>query len=511
MQDTVLEMRNITKRFAAVTANSHVDFDLRRGEVHALLGENGAGKTTLMNIVYGMYEQDEGDVLINGARVKIQSPRDVIALGVGMVHQHFMLVEPMTVLQNVILGLGTGLRPIEMAKIRQEVQALCDTYRFNLNVDSRVRDLSVGMQQKVELVKALYRGAEILILDEPTAVLTPQEVDDLFVILNQLVEKGKSIIFISHKLWEVMKMCQRVTVLRGGRLVGTVNTCDTSREALAAMMVGKEVSLAYDKTPASSKENMLEFCRVCARGNQTASSLAELSFFVKKGEILGLAGVDGNGQLEIAEVVMGLRRLTGGQVLFKGTDTGGATTRQRMELGFSFIPEDRMTQGLVLDFTVAENMVLNRYDKEPFTKNHIFQTRAVQRNGAQLAEEYDVRPRGANMPVRALSGGNQQMVIIAREFSKGPALILAMQPTRGLDIGAAQFVHKRLLAEKEKGAAVLLISADLDEVLAVADRVLVIYEGKITGEFVPGALTYAEIGLLMGYSGTEEVKGGKGA
>ncbi len=507
MQENVLEMKGITKRFAKVVANSDVDFDLRRGEVHALLGENGAGKTTLMNIVYGMYEQDAGDVFIRGEKVKIQSPRDVIALGVGMVHQHFMLVEPMTVLQNVILGLGHGLAKINTAKVRKEVQDLCDAYHFNLDVDSKVADLSVGMQQKVELVKALYRGADILILDEPTAVLAPQEVDDLFVILEQLTAAGKSVIFISHKLWEVMKICERVTVLRGGRVVETVNTCDTSKEGLAALMVGKAVNFDYDKTPVKSDEVMLEFRDVSAKGNQMASNLEHMSFSIRRGEILGLAGVDGNGQLEISEVLMDLRKLSGGQVLFKGKDVSGEGTRGRMDMGFAFIPEDRMTQGLVLDFTVAENMILNSYNKSPFTEKHIFRTKTVHENGAKLVQEYDVRPPEAEAKVRSLSGGNQQKVVIAREFSKNPDFILALQPTRGLDIGASQFVHRRLLEEKEKGAAVFLVSADLDEVLSVADRVMVIYEGRITGEFAPGERTHSEIGLMMGYSGEEEGAG----
>ncbi len=503
MQENVLEMRNITKRFAKVVANRNVDFNLRQGEVHALLGENGAGKTTLMNIVYGMYEQDEGEVLIHGKRVNIKSPRDVISLGVGMVHQHFMLVQPMTVLQNVILGMERGLKKLDIPRIRKEVQDLCDSYHFNLDVNSRVRDLSVGMQQKVELVKALYRGAEILILDEPTAVLAPQEVDDLFVILEQLVAKGKSVIFISHKLWEVMKICQRVTVLRAGEVVETLDTCGTTKEALAELMVGRKVSLDYDKTPVGSEGALLEFRGVTAKGNQLASSLENLSFSIRKGEILGLAGVDGNGQLEISEVLMGLRKNTAGSVLYQGKEVDAIATRQRLDMGFAFVPEDRMTQGLVLDFTVAENMVLNSYNKAPNTLRHIFRSKTVRENGQKLAEEYDVRPRDAQAPVRSLSGGNQQKVVVAREFSKQPGFILAMQPTRGLDIGAAQFVHKRLLEEKEKGVAVLLVSADLDEVLSVADRVLVLYEGKITGEFVPGERSFAEIGLMMGYSGEE--------
>jgi simple sugar transport system ATP-binding protein len=494
-------MRNITKCFGQVTANNKVNFNLRKGEVHALLGENGAGKTTLMNIVYGLYEQDEGDLFIGGEKVQINSPRDVISLGVGMVHQHFMLVEPMTILQNVILGLDSGFKKINTLKLRREVQDLCDTYRFNLNVDSKIRDLSVGMQQKVELVKALYRGARILILDEPTAVLTPQEVDDLFEILAHLVKQGKSVVFISHKLWEVMKICERVTVLRQGEVAGLINTRDTTREALAAMMVGREISFEYEKKPVSGMEKLLECSSVSAPGNQLGSGLKGVSFHIKKGEILGLAGVDGNGQTELAEVLMGLRQAGSGKVFFKGRDVTKTGARRRLDMGFAYVPADRLREGLIPDFTVWENLVLNTYNNEPHCRNHVLRPALIKSEGEKLVEEYDVRPRNSGALVRSLSGGNQQKVVIAREFSKEPAFILAVQPTRGLDVGAAQFVHQRLMAEKEKGAAVFLISSDLDEVLAVADRVLVIYEGKIMGEFLPGELSFPEIGMLMGYGG----------
>jgi simple sugar transport system ATP-binding protein len=416
-----------------------------------------------------------------------------------MVHQHFMLVEPMTVLQNVILGLDSGLQKLNIAKLRREVQALCDTYRFNLNVDTKIRDLSVGMQQKVELVKALYRGARILILDEPTAVLTPQEVDDLFEILTHLVKEGKSVIFISHKLWEVMKICEQVTVLRQGEVAGVINTRDTTREALAAMMVGREIFFEYKKTPVSGAEKLLECSNVSAAGNQLGSGLKGVSFHINQGEILGLAGVDGNGQTELAEVLMGLSHTGSGKVLFKGRDVTKTGARQRLDMGFAYVPADRMKEGLIPDFAVWENLVLNTYNNEPYCRSHVLRPALIKSRGEKLVEEYDVRPRNAGALVRSLSGGNQQKVVIAREFSKEPAFILAVQPTRGLDVGAAQFVHQRLMAEKEKGAAVFLISSDLDEVLAVADRVLVIYEGKITGEFFPGELSFPEIGMLMGY------------
>ena len=511
MGETILEMKGITKRFSKVTANSCVNFNLQKGEVHALLGENGAGKTTLMNILYGIYEQDEGSMLLCGKPYRPTSPKIAISSGVGMVHQHFMLVPPITVLQNIVLGQECNLKRMDLSRERAAIQALCDTYKFNLDLDRKVMDLSVGAQQRVELVKALYRGADILILDEPTAVLTPQEVEELFVILRQFVHQGKSIILISHKLWEVKRISDRITVLRNGSLVNTVNNADVEQEDLAAMMVGKKVSFKYDKTPVSSAQTSLEFKNVCTKGYQLSSALKNLSFSIRKGEILGIAGVDGNGQLELSEVVMGIRPVDSGSVEYLDKSITRLPTRSRIEHGFAHIPEDRMTQGLVMNFSVSENMVLNCYDQEPFTHKGIFSVKAVKKNGEKLIEEYDVRPRDSEALARSFSGGNQQKIVIAREFSKQPKLILAVQPTRGLDIGASQFVHKKLLEGKAQGASVLLISADLDEILSVADRVLVINEGQIMGEFIPGEIDYAQIGLMMGGTKQQEQKVGEGA
>ncbi|MCI8476864.1 MAG: ABC transporter ATP-binding protein [Oscillospiraceae bacterium] len=507
MGEIILELKQVTKRFGHLIANNKVDFTLERGEVHALLGENGAGKTTLMNCLYGIYEAEEGEILLHGQPLKLSNPKDAIAHNIGMVHQHFMLVPPLTVLQNIVLGQSCTISPLNLAKARTEVQALCEKYHFQLNLDERVADLSVGAQQRVELVKALYRGADILILDEPTAVLTPNEVDGLFEILEQFVSQGKSIIIISHKLWEVKRISNRVTVLRSGSVVGTVNTADVEQEDLAAMMVGKKVTLSYEKTPVQSKEDILTLNNVSAAGPQRASSLKHISLHIRRGEIVGVAGVDGNGQLELSQAIMGLLPMQEGTVSYNGQDITHMPTRKRIEKGFAHIPEERMTQGLVMNFSVSENMILNCYDRAPFTVSHIFQNKAVKDNGVKLVEEYDVRPRSPEAFARSLSGGNQQKVIIAREFSQNPKLVVAVQPTRGLDIGASEFVHHKLLQAKEEGAGVLLISADLDEVLAVSDRVAVINEGEIMGEFIPGQIDYSQIGLMMGGTRLETKEG----
>ena len=510
MGEKILQMRGIVKRFGNLLANDHVDFDLNSGEIHSLLGENGAGKTTLMNILYGIHEPDGGEMLVSGEAYCPSSPKDAIERGIGMVHQHFMLVPPMTVLQNIVLGQECKLSPMKLASERKKIQELCDTYHFQLELDTKVADLSVGAQQRVELVKALYRGANILILDEPTAVLTPQEVEELFVILHQFTQQGKSIILISHKLWEVKRICTRVTVLRNGRFVDTVQTCDVAKEDLAAMMVGRKVSFEYDKSPVTATDNILELSDICAKGNQRASALKHVSLSIKKGEILGVAGVDGNGQLELSELVMGLRAVESGKILCSGTDITTLATRRRIEQGFAHIPEDRMTQGLVLDFSVSENLILSCYDKEPYTRKGIFSSKAVREAGERLVEEYDVRPRAPEAMARSFSGGNQQKIVIAREFTRRPKLILAMQPTRGLDVGASQFVHRKLLEAKEQGAGVLFISADLDEILSVCDRVLVLNEGQIMGEFIPGQIDFAQIGLMMGGTKQQE-RAGEGA
>ncbi|GFN21790.1 ABC transporter ATP-binding protein [Thermanaeromonas sp. C210] len=496
--EVVLAMRGITKRFPGVVANKNVDFELRRGEVHALLGENGAGKTTLMNILYGLYTPDAGEIYVKGQKVTISSPRDAIELGIGMVHQHFMLVPTLTVVENVILGMPSSPLALDLKKARQDIRELCQKYNFQLDVDSKVQDLSVGIQQRIELIKALYRGADILIMDEPTAVLTPQEVEELFNNLRRFIQSGKSVIFISHKLWEVMRIADRVTVLRAGEVVATVNTRDTTREELAALMVGRPVMMEYAKVEGRRGRPLLTLEKVRVRGEQKASELKGVTFTVHEGEIVGLAGVDGNGQKELAEAIMGLRPVESGRVLFDGRDITNWTTKARIEAGLAHVPEDRHKEGLVLDFTVAENLVLDTYDKPPFTHRKVFYPQEVRTLAQKLVREFDIRPPDPETVVRNLSGGNQQKVVLARQINRKPRFLLAVQPTRGLDVGATEFVHQRLLEEKRRGVAILLISADLDEILLVSDRVLVIYEGQIMGEVIPGRTTYAEIGLLMG-------------
>jgi ABC-type uncharacterized transport system ATPase subunit len=509
MQVNIVEMKNITKRFSSVIANRNINFSVRPGEVHTLLGENGAGKTTLMNILYGLYEQDEGEIFIRGEKVIIKSPKDAISLGIGMIHQHFMLIPTLTVAENVVLGMEKNPFKLDMKTAQKKIQELIVKYNFKLDLNTMVKDLSVGAQQRVEIIKALYRGADILIMDEPTAVLTPLEVEELFIILKQFIAAGKSIIFISHKLAEVIKISDRITVLRDGEVVDVVETKGITKEELAAMMVGREITMSYLKKPITQEENLLKLENVKSKGELNVSCLAGITFTVRKGEILGVAGVDGNGQKELAEVIMGLRPLEAGHIFYKGKNITFLSTRERIEKGMAHIPADRMQEGLVLDFSVAENLVLDNYDREPITIKGIFYPEQVQRLGAKLVSEFDVRPPTPEAITRNLSGGNQQKVVLARELNREPSFILAMQPTRGLDIGATEFVHQRLLREKEAGAAVLLISADLDEVLMVADRVLVLYEGQIMGEFIPGELANSEIGLLMG--GAKQEKGDKSA
>lgn len=495
---TAVQMRNITKRFGTLTANDTVNLDLYKGEVLALLGENGAGKSTLMNILYGIYDYDDGEIWINDEHVVFSNPRDAINAGIGMVHQQFMLVPTLTVLENIILGQECSIGKMRNEEPRKVITELCERYNFQLNLDEKIEDLSVGVRQRVEIVKTLYRGADILILDEPTAVLTPQEVDELFEILQTFIEDGKSIILITHKLWEVKRFSNRATIMRHGQIVDTVKTEDVGVTELANMMVGKKVILQYEIPPRDEIGSMVEIQELCVKGLSEATTLKNLKFEIRKGEILGIAGVDGNGQAVLAETLMGLMPVESGRILFQGEDISRKSTRDRSEMGFAYIPEDRMTSGLVLDFSVRENCILNCYNDEPFTKRGFMRTKEINAYGDRLSQEYDLRPCKPSSKAARFSGGNQQKIIIAREFSRHPKFIIAVQPTRGLDIGAAQFVHQKLLEGRAKGAAVCLISADLDEILAVSDRVLVMNGGEIMGEFVPGQADFAEIGLLMG-------------
>lgn len=496
--EILVEMRRITKRFPGVTANHLVDFELRQGEIHTLLGENGAGKSTLMNILYGMYQPDAGEILIKGRRVEFGSPADAIAQRIGMIHQHFMLIPPLTVAENVALGMRDH-RPwkLDLKRVEREVEELSEKYGLAVDPRAKVWQLSVGVQQRVEILKALYRGAEVLIMDEPTAVLTPQEAEELFEVLRQLAEGGNGIVFISHKLWEVMRISHRVTILRDGTKINTVNTRDTTKEKLAEMMVGREVILQYEHPTVQVGEAVLRLRNVSALGDKGLPALQRVSFEVRAGEVLGIAGVDGNGQKELAEVIHGLRPATEGKILLDGKDVTNRPPREVLDSGVAHIPEDRRKTGLVLDFSIAENVVLENFEARPFTSRGFYQPQKVKTFARDLAREFDVRAPGVDTPARSLSGGNQQKVVLAREISRDPQLLIAAQPSRGLDVGATEFIQRRLIDERTRGKAVLLISTDLDEVLAVSDRVLVIYEGRIMGEFLPGQATFEEIGLMM--------------
>nr|WP_277998228.1 ABC transporter ATP-binding protein [Zhaonella formicivorans] len=504
--EILVEMRGITKQFPGVLANDNVDFELRRGEIHTLLGENGAGKSTLMNILYGMYAPDNGEIYIKGKKVYFKSPADAIAHRIGMIHQHFMLIPPLTVVENVALGLrDQNPFRLDLKKVEKEIMELSEKFGLDIDPWAKIWQLSVGAQQRVEILKALYRGADVLIMDEPTAVLTPQEVEELFVVLQDLAGQGNGIIFISHKLWEVMRISNRVTILRDGRKIDTVNTTDITKNQLAAMMVGREVILQYEHPEVELGPVVLELQDVCASGDKGLPALTNVSFKVHGGEIVGIAGVDGNGQKELAEVIHGLRKVTGGRILLDGKDVTNKPPKEILDSGLGHIPEDRHKTGLVLDFSIAENMVLETFDEEPFTSRGWYQPNAVKDFAWKKVEEFDVRCPGVDTLARSLSGGNQQKIVLAREISRSPKLLVAAQPSRGLDVGATEFVQRRLIEERTKGRAVLLISTDLDEVLAVSDRVLVIYEGQIMGQIIPGQATFEEIGLLM--AGTRQDSG----
>lgn len=495
----VVEMRTITVRFPGVIANDNVTLDVYPGEILALLGENGAGKTTLMNVLYGLYKPDEGEIRIHGQPVSIANPNDAIKLGIGMVHQHFMLIAPFTVAENIVLGVepvNVGGK-LDMDKAIHDVEELSKQYGLVVDPHARIETISVGMQQRVEILKALYRGAEVLILDEPTAVLTPQEVDELAVIMRSLVRQGKSIIFITHKLREVIAISDRVTVLRRGKCVGTGETENTTQEELAQMMVGRKVVLSVDKEPVKTGDTVLSVQNLHARGSRNLPALKGVSFDVKAGEIVGIAGIEGNGQSELVETLTGLRKATSGHIYVNGTNLANSNPRALIEEGVAHIPEDRQNRGLILDFTVAENFILRNYYKPPFAQGINLDYRKVHAHARELIEEFDVRTPSENVPVRSLSGGNQQKVVVARELSGEPQLLIASQPTRGLDVGAIEFVHRRLLAQRDQGKAILLISLELEEVMSLSDRILVIYEGQIVGEMTPDEATEGELGLLM--------------
>lgn len=499
MKAPIVEMRAITVKFPGVVANDNVSIDVYPGEILALLGENGAGKTTLMNVLYGLYRPDEGEILIRGESASISNPNDAIQLGIGMVHQHFMLIPPFTVAENIVLGIepvNAGGK-LDINKAIHDVEELSNQYGLIVDPKAKVENISVGMQQRVEILKALYRGAEVLILDEPTAVLTPQEVDELSAIMRGLVSQGKSIIFITHKLREVIAVSDRVTVLRQGKCVGTGETKNTTAEELAQMMVGRKVVLSLEKEPAQPGDTVLKVDDLHARGSRNLPALKGVSFDVKAGEIVGIAGIEGNGQSELVECLTGLRKATSGHIYVNGIDVLNNQPRTLIEQGVAHIPEDRQNRGLILDFTVAENFILRNYYKPPFAKGINLDYRKVHAYARELISEFDVRTPSENVLVRSLSGGNQQKVVVARELSGEPKLLIASQPTRGLDVGAIEFVHRRLLAQRDQGKAILLVSLELEEIMSLSDRILVIYEGQIVGEMTADKATEGELGFLM--------------
>lgn len=501
-------MIGITKRFPGIVANDQVHLTVKKGEIHALLGENGAGKSTLMNILFGLYQPDEGEIRIKGKPVTITGPTMANKLGIGMVHQHFMLVQPFTVTENIILGderSKWGI--IDLKKAEKEIRHLSERYGLKVDPTAQIADISVGMQQRVEILKTLYRGADILIFDEPTAVLTPQEINELMEIMRNLVKEGKTIIFITHKLKEIMSICDRVTVIRRGKVISTCDVQDTDENQLAALMVGREVSFSIDKKETQPAQTVLSVNNLVVEDNRGVEAVRGLDLEVKAGEVVGLAGVDGNGQTELIEAITGLREVKAGSIHISGKDLTHARPRQVVESGVSHIPEDRHKRGLVLDFSVSENMVLQSYYKEPFSKKGFMQAEQVNQYAKRLISEFDVRTPDEHVSIRALSGGNQQKAIIARELDRDPDFLIAAQPTRGLDVGAIEFIHKRIIEQRDKGKAVLLVSLELDEVLKLSDRVAVIYEGKIVGWVDPKNTSEEELGLLMaGSTKHEEVK-----
>jgi len=492
------EMRGIMKRFPGVLANDNVSFDVRAGEVHALLGENGAGKSTLMRVLYGFYQADEGQILLNGRPVTIHSPADAIRLGIGMIHQHFMLVPSLTVAENVALGLPSSRGPLtDLDRVSVRIQELANVYGLHVDPDAYLWQLSVGQQQRVEIVKALYRGAALLILDEPTAVLTPQEVDEFFVTLQQMAADGHSLIFISHKLHEVLRISDRITVLRDGRNVGTVPVAGVTKESLAHMMVGRPVGSQPVHAPLAPGEVRLELGDVWAQSDRETPALRGVSLQIRAGEILGLAGVSGNGQLELAEVIAGLRPVWQGQIYLGDVDMTGESPRAIMDSGLSYIPEERMRDGMIRDFSVAENLILREHDQMPYSRAGFLNQRSISSRATELVRSFSVRTPSLETPVKNLSGGNIQKIVLARELSRQPGVLVAAQPTRGLDIGAAEYVHSRLIEQRKQGTATLLISEDLDEILALSDRIAVIYEGQIMGEVPRAEATPEKLGLLM--------------
>ena len=501
MSEYVIEMNNIRKEFPGIVANDDITLQLRKGEIHALLGENGAGKSTLMSVLFGLYQPEAGEIRKNGQIVKINNPNDATALGIGMVHQHFKLIEVFTVLDNIILGAETTnkLGFLKKKEARKKVQELSEKYGLKVDLDAKVEDITVGMQQRVEILKMLYRDNEILIFDEPTAVLTPQEIDELMATMKGFAAEGKSILFITHKLNEIMAVADRVTVLRKGKYIGTVNTKDTNKQELSNMMVGRPVQLEVQKEPAQPKDVILkvEGLTVPSKLHKN-DAVKNVSFEVRQGEILCIAGIDGNGQTELIHGLTGLEKASAGKITLCGQDISGLSIRKRSQAGMSHIPEDRHKHGLVLNYTLEQNMVLQKYKDPRFQKHGFIKFDEIRKYAEKLIEDYDVRSGQGPVTVsRAMSGGNQQKAIIAREIDRDEPLIIAVQPTRGLDVGAIEHIHGQLIAERDKGKAVLLVSLELDEVMGLADRIIVLYEGEIVGELNPKETNPQELGLYM--------------
>lgn len=505
--EKVIEMKEITKVFPGTIANDNVNFDLNKSETHVLLGENGAGKTTLMNVLYGLYQAEKGEIFVNGKKVNILGPNDAIKQGIGMVHQHFMLVHNFTIAENIVLGIEPkkGLK-IDINKAIEDVEEISKKYGFSIDPKSVIEDISVGQQQKVEILKALYRGAEILILDEPTAVLTPQEIDELGIIIDNLKKQGKSIILITHKLKEVMKMSDRVTIIRRGKVTGTVNTKETNIDELAELMVGRKVNLQMDKKPQNLGKEILKVENLQAKDKRGVDVLKGVNLSVRSGEIVGLAGVDGNGQSEFIEVITGLRKAKAGSINLNGEEIINKSSRQIIDKGVGHIPEDRHKRGLILKYSLYENAVLGKHHKSPFSKGIVMNYKAIREHCNTLIEEFDVRTPNDEVNASALSGGNQQKLIAAREISKDPDLLIASQPTRGLDVGAIEYIHKRLVKEREDGKAVLLVSLELDEILSLSDRIAVMYDGKIVEILDRKDATEQKLGILMAGGTLEDNK-----
>ncbi len=503
-----IELRSVTKRFPGVLANDSVSLSFESSRVHTLLGENGAGKSTLMHVMYGMYAPDEGQILVNGSPVHFRSPKDAAEYGIGMVHQHFMLVPSLSVLENIVLNYPSPRWPLlDLAAARERVLAMSNEYGFGIDPDAKVWQLSVGEQQRVEILRILFRDASYIILDEPTAVLTPLEVKEFMGVLRRLVADGHGIVFITHKLNEALEISDKITVLRSGKVVGETTPCDTDKNQLAGLMVGREVVPTWQKRGAAGEKVILSVRNLSARNNKGLRALNDVSFDLKEGEVLAVAGVSGNGQKELAETIAGLRRIDGGEILLGGSNLAGLDVKQRIDSGLAFIPEERMTMGVVKEFSLIENVILKSHGTPEFASGIFLRAKKIRDSAVQAIKDFDVRTPSADVAAATLSGGNIQKVILARELSSRPKLLIAAQPTRGVDIGASEYIHKRIVQIRNEGVPVLLISEDLDEIISLADRVLVLYEGQVQG-IVPPSTPVEEIGLMMTGGNTHYVVDG---